>query len=84
MMISDRPSPARATEKGQRHWFLLPGGQLFQHLSDPFQFLLDGDQKLMSFSVRPFLDPFHFHLFIFQSLQSRIFFFAPAMVNPSS
>src|SRR5512135_3471908 len=50
------PAPSRATE-------------LFQHLSDPLQLLLNGRQKFMSVSIRSLLDRFQFHLLIFKSLE---------------
>src|SRR5512143_1347895 len=53
---SKSPVPSRAKE-------------LFQHVSDPLQLLLNSDQKLLSASVRSFLDGFQFHLFIFKSLE---------------
>jgi hypothetical protein len=42
---------------------------LFQHLFDPLQFFLNGDQQLMILSIGSFLNQSQFHLFVFQSLQ---------------
>jgi len=55
--------------------FLLNGNELLQHVSDPLQLLLNGDQKFMSVSTRPFLNQFQFHLFIFKSLEIPDLFF---------
>ena len=47
----------------------LNGKELFQHVSDPLQLLLNSGQKLMSVFIRSFLHGFQFHLFVFKSLE---------------
>ena len=50
MMTLDIPLPSGVYKKSIPYLFLTQD-ELFQHFSDPLQFFLKGDQKLMGFSV---------------------------------
>jgi hypothetical protein len=52
------PSPFQSLKNQRSLRLFLNRGKLFQHFSDPLQFLLNGDQKLMRFSVGSFLYQF--------------------------
>jgi hypothetical protein len=56
MMTLDMLPPFKGLKNEYRLGSLLNGDGLFQHFSDPFQLLLNGHQKLMSVSIRSFLD----------------------------
>ena len=57
---------------------------LFQHFSDSLQLLANGNQQLMIFPVRSFLNQSQFQLPVFHSLHVPNLLFAPAIVKPSS